>query len=55
MTQPSASYYPPPESEGGWRWLRSKDDVREIGGMDPDPSLSRLDELDGLGRHEHQK
>jgi CubicO group peptidase (beta-lactamase class C family) len=36
VTQPTTGYYPPPESEGGWRWLRSKDDVREIGGMDPD-------------------
>ncbi|HWU28930.1 MAG TPA: hypothetical protein VN041_07530 [Microbacterium sp.] len=29
--------------------------ARFIGGMDPAPSLSRLDELDGLGRHDHQK
>jgi CubicO group peptidase (beta-lactamase class C family) len=28
-------YYPPPESEGGWRFLRTDDERREIGGMDP--------------------
>lgn len=30
------SYYPPPESEGGWRWLKSPEEIRSIGGMDPD-------------------
>ena len=27
-------YYPPPESEGGWRFLTSNDDVRKLAGMD---------------------
>lgn len=30
------SYYPPPESQGGWRWLRSAEEVREVGGADPE-------------------
>ncbi|MFQ5795046.1 MAG: serine hydrolase domain-containing protein [Candidatus Bipolaricaulia bacterium] len=30
------TYYPPPESEGGWRWLKGPEEVRSIGGMDPD-------------------
>ena len=29
------AYFPPPESKGGWRKLESDDDVRRIGGMDP--------------------
>jgi CubicO group peptidase (beta-lactamase class C family) len=29
-------YFPPPESKGGWRKLASTEDVRRIGGMDPD-------------------
>lgn len=28
-------YYPPPESEGGWRWLKEPEEVRERAGMDP--------------------
>ncbi len=31
-----ATYFPPPESQGGWRYLKEPDDVRDIGGMDPD-------------------
>ena len=31
-----ASYYPLPESKGGWRKLDGRADVRRIGGMDPD-------------------
>jgi CubicO group peptidase (beta-lactamase class C family) len=31
--QHSASYYPPPESQGGWRWLASPDEVRSQAGM----------------------
>jgi CubicO group peptidase (beta-lactamase class C family) len=29
-------YYPPRESEGGWRWLKEPDDVRAIAGLDPE-------------------
>lgn len=34
-------YFPPPESRGGWRTLDKPDDLRRLGGMDPD----RLAEL----------
>ncbi len=37
----SEHYYPPPESRGGWRWLKEPADVRAIAGMDP----GRLDLL----------
>jgi CubicO group peptidase (beta-lactamase class C family) len=30
------SYFPPPESQGGWRQLTSTDDIRQIAGADPD-------------------
>ena len=30
------AYFPPPESEGGWRRLEGPDDVRRLAGMDPD-------------------
>jgi CubicO group peptidase (beta-lactamase class C family)/murein DD-endopeptidase MepM/ murein hydrolase activator NlpD len=36
--QPSAAprgYFPPPESQGGWRMLDGPDEIRTIGGMDP--------------------
>ncbi len=29
------AYFPPPESEGGWRKLGDPDDIRRLGGMDP--------------------
>ena len=29
------AYFPPPESQGGWRYLTSPDEVRQVGGMDP--------------------
>lgn len=29
------AYFPPPESHGGWRTLRTAQEVREVGGMDP--------------------
>ena len=29
-------YYPPPESEGGWRWIEGPDQVRDLAGMDPE-------------------
>jgi len=35
------AYYPPPESQGGWRWLGEPDQVRGLAGMDPD-ALERL-------------
>ena len=28
-------YYPPPESQGGWRQVASDDEIESIGGMDP--------------------
>jgi len=34
--QSSADYYPSPESQTGWRWLRSNDEIRALGGMDPE-------------------
>lgn len=37
----SHPYFPPPESNGGWRMLDQPDDIRRIGEMDP----ARLDEL----------
>jgi len=35
------AYFPPPESEGGWRKLDKPDEIRRIAGMDPD-KLSEL-------------
>jgi CubicO group peptidase (beta-lactamase class C family) len=35
MAPMSVPYFPPPESRGGWRALRSPAEVREVGGMDP--------------------
>jgi len=29
------SYFPPPESEGGWRKLEDPEDIRRLAGMDP--------------------
>ncbi len=34
-------YYPPPESQGGWRKLENPEDLRRQGGVDP----AKLDEL----------
>ena len=34
----NAIYFPAPESQGGWRMLGSPEDVRNIGGMDPEPA-----------------
>lgn len=34
-TTEAARYFPPAESQGGWRKLESPDEVRRIGGMDP--------------------
>jgi len=30
------TYYPPPESAGGWRWLEDPEQIRTLGGLDPD-------------------
>jgi CubicO group peptidase (beta-lactamase class C family) len=30
-----ATYFPPPESQGGWRQLTSPDDIRRLAGADP--------------------
>jgi CubicO group peptidase (beta-lactamase class C family) len=30
------AYYPPAESRGGWRWLRTPEEVRGLGGIDPE-------------------
>jgi CubicO group peptidase (beta-lactamase class C family) len=38
----SEAYFPPPESDGGWRKLERPSDVRRLAGMDPD----KLDKLD---------
>ncbi len=32
----AAAYFPPPESNGGWRMLDKPDDIRNLAGMDPD-------------------
>ncbi len=37
----STSYFPPPESQGGWRTLDNPEEIRRLGGMDPD-KLSAL-------------
>jgi CubicO group peptidase (beta-lactamase class C family) len=33
-SEEAQDYYPPPESKGGWRWLKTPEEVRDIGGMD---------------------
>jgi len=37
----ATSYFPPPESKGGWRKLDSPEDIRRLGGMEP----AKLQEL----------
>jgi CubicO group peptidase (beta-lactamase class C family) len=32
---PASDYFPPPESQGGWRKLDSPESIRQIAGMDP--------------------
>lgn len=32
----SPAYFPPPESQGGWRRLDQPQDIRRLGGMDPE-------------------
>ena len=39
--QPDATYFPPPESQGGWRMLSEPDQIRNRAGMDP----QRLEDL----------
>lgn len=41
---PTTAYFPEPESQGGWRWLQTPEDVRDCGGMDPD-RLARIDDF----------
>jgi len=46
QTKPTAEvsardYFPPPESQGGWRRLTAPQDIRSVGGMDP----AKLDDL----------
>ncbi|WCJ60030.1 serine hydrolase [Fontisphaera persica] len=36
MAAMAADYFPPPESQGGWRILSSDEDLRRLGGVDPD-------------------
>jgi CubicO group peptidase (beta-lactamase class C family) len=38
---PEARYFPPPESQGGWRKLDRPEDVRKVAGMEP----AKLDDL----------
>ena len=38
---PSTAYFPPPESQGGWRKLDSPDDLQTLAGVDP----AKLDDL----------
>jgi CubicO group peptidase (beta-lactamase class C family) len=40
-TPATAAYFPPPESQGGWRTLNGQDSLRRLGGMDPE-KLVRL-------------
>jgi CubicO group peptidase (beta-lactamase class C family) len=32
----TATYYPPPESQGGWRWLSAPHEISTLAGMDAD-------------------
>ncbi len=32
----ASAYFPPPESQGGWRKLERPDDIRRLAGMDPE-------------------
>jgi CubicO group peptidase (beta-lactamase class C family) len=36
MEPKEQAYYPPPESEGGWRYLSGPDEIRDLAGMDPE-------------------
>lgn len=36
MSAKTPTYYPPPESHGGWRYLTTDEQTRQVAGMDPD-------------------
>ena len=36
----AGDYFPPPESQGGWRKLEKPDDIRQLAGMDPPGSTN---------------
>ena len=36
MVEGSTDYFPPPESQGGWRTLEAPADIRRLAGMNPD-------------------
>jgi CubicO group peptidase (beta-lactamase class C family) len=40
-----AEYFPPPESQGGWRRLESPDEIRQLGGADPEKLAALKDWL----------
>ncbi len=46
-----AEYFPPPESQGGWRKLDAREEIRRLGKMDP----ARLDELHQWLLHSDQR
>lgn len=46
-----ADYFPPPESQAGWRVLDDDDDIRRLAGMDP----QKLEELEGWLRQSDQR
>ncbi len=48
------SYFPPPQSQGGWRWLDTPNDVQTVAGMDAH-KLDQLFELQGFlfGSHSY--
>ncbi len=35
LTAGEATYFPPPESQGGWRQLDKPEEIRRLAGMDP--------------------
>src|ERR1041385_7608022 len=42
-SQPAENYFPPPESQGGWRKLERPADIRSLAGADP-AKLDRSEE-----------
>lgn len=51
--QPAEEYFPPPESEGGWRKLKDPEEIHRLAGMDPEQLASLrkwLQESDPMGR-----
>src|SRR5579871_2448069 len=42
------TYFPPPESKGGWRWCKTPDEIRSLTGMDPDKLKLLKEEQLGL-------